>query len=80
MFGKLAARSLPAIIRSYKSAVTRRMRAREHGRPVRVWQRNYYEHVIRNNDDLSNIRQYILDNPAKWATDSENPEAVSAGN
>lgn len=41
--------------------------------PGRLWQRNYYEHVIRNEDSLSQIRQYIRDNPAKWALDSENP-------
>ena len=39
----------------------------------RVWQRNYYEHVIRNEDDLNEIRQYILDNPVKWDIDENNP-------
>jgi REP element-mobilizing transposase RayT len=32
----------------------------------RVWQRNFYEHVIRNQDDLSRIRRYITENPARW--------------
>ncbi|HUW58263.1 MAG TPA: transposase [Planctomycetota bacterium] len=73
-FGELPARSLPAIMRSFKSAVTRRIRERG-GRRMRVWQRGYYEHVIRNNDDLNDIRRYIVDNPARWATDSENPDA-----
>ena len=41
------------------------------GQPL--WQRNYYEHVIRNEASLSQIRQYIRDNPAKWELDQENP-------
>ena len=40
-----------------------------------VWQRNYYEHVIRNESDLNQIRQYILDNPGNWASDAENVNA-----
>ena len=42
----------------------------------RLWQRNYFEHVIRNEDSLNRIRQYILDNPAKWEFDRENPSAT----
>jgi len=38
-----------------------------------VWQRNYYDHVIRNDVDLGHIREYILWNPLKWELDSENP-------
>ena len=41
------------------------------GQPL--WQRNYYEHVIRNEESLSQIRQYIRNNPAKWALDREHP-------
>ncbi|MBN1200734.1 MAG: transposase [Anaerolineae bacterium] len=37
------------------------------------WQRNYYEHVIRDADDLNQIRQYIENNPTRWAEDQENP-------
>ncbi|MGF1613691.1 MAG: transposase, partial [Gammaproteobacteria bacterium] len=42
----------------------------------RVWQRNYYDHIIRNDESLNRIRQYILDNPARWAMDRENPLAT----
>ena len=42
------------------------------------WQRNYYEHVIRDDDDLNHIRQYIMDNPARWAEDENNPDFISA--
>jgi putative transposase len=41
------------------------------GRPV--WQRNYYEHIIRDDESLHRIRQYIADNPAQWHFDRENP-------
>jgi putative transposase len=39
----------------------------------RLWQRNYYEHVIRNEADLNRIRDYIQSNPANWDEDEENP-------
>jgi REP element-mobilizing transposase RayT len=38
-----------------------------------VWQRNYYEHIIRSDKDLNNIMDYIINNPAKWFYDDENP-------
>jgi REP element-mobilizing transposase RayT len=40
---------------------------------ARVWQRNYYEHIIRSEESLNRIREYILDNPARWEFDRENP-------
>ncbi len=43
-----------------------------------VWQRNYYEHVIRNENDLDEIREYIADNPLEWELDRENPNNVGA--
>jgi len=43
----------------------------------RLWQRNYYEHIIRDEDSLNRIRQYIVDNPARWAFDRENPAATA---
>jgi hypothetical protein len=39
----------------------------------RLWQRSYYEHIIRHEKSLNRIRQYILDNPAHWDADRENP-------
>jgi REP element-mobilizing transposase RayT len=38
-----------------------------------VWQRNYYEHVIRRDESLAKIREYIETNPLRWALDKENP-------
>ena len=40
---------------------------------IPFWQRNYYEHVIRNEQSLNEIRQYIESNPLCWAEDEENP-------
>ena len=45
--------------------------------PGKLWQRNYYEHIIRNDASLNRIRQYIADNPAHWADDTENPEKAA---
>ena len=44
---------------------------------VPVWQRNYYEHIIRSEVSLDRIRRYIVDNPARWALDPENPQAAT---
>jgi REP element-mobilizing transposase RayT len=65
--------SVGAVVGSYKSAVTKRFNARRDTPGAAVWQRNYYEHIIRDDESLGRIRQYILDNPARWATDRENP-------
>jgi putative transposase len=40
---------------------------------VPVWQRNYYEHIVRDEDDMGRIREYIAHNPARWAHDTEHP-------
>jgi len=42
---------------------------------ARVWQRNYYEHIIRHEDALDSIRTYIVANPANWADDADNPNS-----
>ena len=42
--------------------------------PGRLWQRNYYEHIIRDDASLNRIRRYIVDNPAQWPNDDENPK------
>ena len=59
--------SLGALIGQFKSKVTKRIRFE--GIPEFKWQRNYYEHIIRNDHDLYNIRTYIQNNPLKWELD-----------
>jgi putative transposase len=72
-FGKPIAGSLPTIVRAFKSAVAKRINERRGTPGVPVWQRNYYEHIVRNERELNAIRQYIRDNPGRWAEDAENP-------
>lgn len=63
--------SLGAIVRSYKSAVTRAINQIRNSTGQKLWQRNYYEHVIRDEPDLDEIRHYIGNNPTTWTNDSE---------
>ncbi|HLF08813.1 MAG TPA: transposase, partial [Dehalococcoidia bacterium] len=64
---------LPEIVRAFKSFSSRRLNAHFGTPGARLRQRNYYEHVIRTEDDLNRIRQYIYDNPLTWNTDEYNP-------
>ncbi|WP_457654477.1 transposase [Rhodocaloribacter sp.] len=68
-FGRPVPGSLPTLVRSYKSAVTKRINAMTGTPGARLWQRNYYEHVIRTDDALRRIRWYIAQNPARWRQD-----------
>jgi REP element-mobilizing transposase RayT len=61
-------RTAGAIIRGFKSATTSRVR-RLSGTATRVWQTQYYDHIIRDEDDLHRIREYIVYNPFKWELD-----------
>lgn len=63
---RVAPGSLPAFVRAYKSAVTREVNLLRGTPGGPVWQRNYYEHVVRNEADLDRIRKYIVENPARW--------------
>lgn len=59
--------TIGAIVRGYKSAVTKQLNALGVGR--KVWQRDYYEHIIRNEQAYNNISKYIINNPSKWWED-----------
>jgi putative transposase len=59
--------TLGHILQTYKSAVTRA--CRRIGNTEFAWQRNYHEHIVRNEKELNLIRQYVLDNPRKWNED-----------
>jgi REP-associated tyrosine transposase len=74
-FGRPVSGSLPTIVRAFKSAATIRINKLRGTAGVPVWQRNYYEHVIRNQEELDRIRTYIEANPAMWHMDEENPLA-----
>ncbi|MCJ7497673.1 MAG: transposase, partial [candidate division Zixibacteria bacterium] len=66
--------SLGSIVGQIKSIVTKKIRIK--GLKYFCWQRNYYEHIIRNEDKLNKIRQYILNNPLSWHLDRENPDRI----
>ena len=68
--------SLGAIVRSYKSAVSYRIH-KEHN-ATSIWQRNYYEHIIRDEKDLQNKTDYIDANPMLWDEDENNPQYVQS--
>ncbi len=65
-FGKPVSGSLSTVMRSFKSAVTKRINEIQNTSGTCLWQRNYYEHIIRDGSDLARIREYIMNNPVKW--------------
>jgi putative transposase len=77
----VVAPALSDVVAAFKSATTvhyiRGVKTK--ARPAfrqRLWQRNYYERVVRDEKELDRIRRYIDENPARWALDDENPERV----
>lgn len=73
--------SLPSAVHRFKSMVTTHYRKgiiQKNWRyfDKRVWQRNYYEHIIRNDESLNKIREYIITNPQRWHLDRNNPDHV----
>jgi REP element-mobilizing transposase RayT len=79
LHGEEPARQEPAptlsdIIRRFKSFTANRVRHIIVLPPGGMWQRNYFEHVIRSEEELNKIRAYIVTNPLRWHLDRENPE------
>jgi REP element-mobilizing transposase RayT len=64
-------KSLRSFIAGFKASVT--SRARRELNSSNIWQRNYYEHILRDQTDYERIAGYILANPSKWNDDEENP-------
>lgn len=70
--------SLPEVVERFKTMTTKRYAdgVRKSGWRAfsgKLWQRNYYDHIIRNEDDLHRIREYITNNPTRWPSDEHNP-------
>lgn len=63
---------LPEIMRAFKSFSARRINEIRCTPGLPVWQRNYFEHIIRNDKSLNDIREYIAANPQRWQDDKEN--------
>lgn len=73
---KSPSKTVGAIVRGYKSTVTKQINQFRKTPGQRVWQRNYYEHIIRNKKSLNRIRKYILNNPALWVDDENHPDNI----
>jgi len=74
-FGESISGSLGTIVQQYKSSVARQVRRRVGGE-TRLWQRNYCEHILRNDEDWQRMHLYIESNPANWDADDGNPGNV----
>ena len=75
-FENALAGSLGVVVGRYKTAVTTRINHLRQSKGAKVWHRGYYERIIRNERELQAARQYIIDNPARWAEDRENLDAL----
>jgi REP element-mobilizing transposase RayT len=60
---------LGKIVAYFKYGTTKQINELRNTGIDKIWQRNYYEHIIRDEDDLNRIREYISNNPAKWSED-----------
>ena len=67
--------TLSVIVRTYKSAVTTQCRKMNYHHFA--WQRNYYEHIIRSEESLYKLQEYIMNNPKKWEVDQLHPNNPS---
>ncbi|MDJ1172571.1 transposase [Roseofilum capinflatum] len=70
-------RSLSSLMAGFKSATTKKINQFRSAPGTPVWQRNYYEHRIRNEESLQKIRQYICTNPQQWKSDQLHPQNPS---
>lgn len=67
---------LPKIIGFFKMNSAKKINILQATPATHVWQRNYYEHIIRDETDLNQIREYIENNPAKWLEDENHPDNI----
>ena len=63
----------------FKSAVTKRINLLRDNRDISIWQRNYYESIIRDEQSLLTVQEYILNNPYQWQKDPDNPVNEQSG-
>ncbi|MCG6534874.1 MAG: transposase, partial [Syntrophales bacterium LBB04] len=62
------------IVREFKARCTHTINQMRNTRGVSVWQRNYYEHIIRDEADYTRIAEYIYTNPQRWTSDTLHPD------
>ena len=70
-------KSIGSIMAGFKSTVTKQINEIRQTPGAPVWQRNYYEHIIRNEKALQRIQRYIIENPQQWVYDQENRNEIS---
>ena len=72
-FQKPVKGSIPTIIRTFKAAVVRQARKELGAQGTDIWQRNYFERVLRNGQEYADASRYVAENPMRWEWDAENP-------
>jgi putative transposase len=67
--------SIGVIVGSLKSAIAKKLNELRNKPGNKIWQRNYFEHIIRSGEEFNHIREYIENNPMMWSIDRENQKA-----
>jgi len=70
-------KSISSLIAGFKSATTKKINIIRNTPQNPVWQRNYYDHIIRNDESLAKIREYVQNNPLSWENDQLHPNNPS---
>ena len=74
---RMKPKSLSSLMSGFKSITTKKIDILRDSPGTPLWQRNYYEHIIRNPDAMDKIRQYIIHNPVSWQIDQLHPDNPS---
>jgi REP-associated tyrosine transposase len=72
-FQKPVKGSIPTIIRTFKAAVVRQANKELNTHGQEIWQRNYFERVLRSGQEYADASRYVMENPMRWESDAENP-------
>jgi len=72
---KMRPKSLSSLMAGFQSPVTSKINQLRGTPKQDVWQSNYFDRIIRNDNELNRIRKYIIENPMKWNSDNENPNS-----
>ncbi len=74
---RMKPKSLSSLMAGFKSITTKKINILRDAPATPLWQRNYYEHIIRDRDAMDKIRQYIINNPVSWSIDQLHPDNPS---
>ena len=73
-WNRVKPKSLGSLIGAFKTTSTKHVNIYRGTPGAKLWQRSFYDHIIRDEESLDNIRVYIRNNPLKWALDADNPD------